>query len=114
METARLKLKTCAGCAKLMQPPVFHCPACGSAELRDRELEAKGEIYTLSTVYATFGSWGKKVPFTLAVVELPETLRVIGVVEDPDAATRPFRIGDRVRFARYDEGQAPIFARDPA
>lgn len=113
METAKLKLKTCAGCEKLLQPPVFHCPACGSSELRDRELEARGEIYTLTTVYAGFGSWGKRTPFTLAVVELPEALRVFGVVEAQDSASRPFKIGDRVRFSRYDEGQAPIFAREP-
>ncbi len=111
MEGAKLKLKTCAGCAKRMQPPVFHCPACGSAELVELELEAQGEIYTLTTIHATFGSWGKKTPFTLAVVELPDTMRLIGVVEDPQTPPRPFKIGDRVRFSRYDEGQAPIFSR---
>lgn len=112
-QPAKLLLKKCKNCGKILQPPVFNCPDCGCAELHDHEIDAEGEIYTYTIVRATFGKWGKKTPYTLAIVEIQGQLRIIGVVENAEAQSRPIAVGDKVRFSHYDEAQAPIFALAP-
>lgn len=110
--SARLLLKQCRSCGKALQPPVFHCPFCGCGDLQDHELDAEGEIYTYTIVRATFGPWGKKTPYALAIVEIQGSMRIIAVVENKQAPSRPVAVGDKVRFSHYDdETKAPIFAQ---
>ncbi len=97
----------CGKCGKLSLPPAFACPYCGGDQLSHAPLSGKAEVYTYTVVHMAFGAMAKKVPYTLAVVELQEGVRLMTIVSDADPAK--IKIGDRVQFSHFEEGQGPIF-----
>jgi uncharacterized OB-fold protein len=103
--TARgeLRIQRCAGCGALRHPPGPMCPACGAAGDGGYVLAAgTGEVFSY-VVHHHPPVPGKKLPMVVALVQLPEGVRMVG--EMPGVRPDQVRIGlpVRVAFARLDD-----------
>jgi len=98
-----LRIQRCAGCGALRHPPGPMCPACG---------EPSGGGYVVATGTGEVFSYvvhhhpavpGKKLPMVVALVQLPEGVRMVG--EMPGVRPDQVRVGLPVRttFVRVDD-----------
>jgi uncharacterized OB-fold protein/acyl dehydratase len=102
-----LRLQRCEGCGTLRHPPGPRCPSCGNLTVVDPGpgyvvAAGTGEIYSY-VVHHHPPVPGKKLPIVVALVRLPEGVRMVGELlgVDPDEV----RIGLPVRaeFVRIDD-----------
>jgi len=97
-----LRIQRCDGCGTLRHPPGPRCPACGSMTAGHVVAAGTGEVYSY-VVHHHPPVPGKKLPLVIALVELPEGVRMVGELLGvaPDEA----RIGLPVRseFVRVDD-----------
>jgi uncharacterized OB-fold protein len=94
----------CAACAALRFPRQTICPSCQGDQVEEFELSKSGTIYTFTVVRAAPPGYIGETPYALAVVELPEGLRVESTItaDDLDALA----IGDAVDFELITLGSA--------
>ena len=101
-----LRIQRCAKCGVLRHPPGPMCPACGEASMAG---VAGGEGYTVAAGTGEVFSYvvhhhppvpGKRLPMVVALVQLPEGVRILG--EMPGVRPDQVRIGlpVRVTFTR--------------
>ena len=101
-----LRIQRCAKCGVLRHPPGPMCPACGEASTAG---VAGGEGYTVAAGTGEVFSYvvhhhppvpGKRLPMVVALVQLPEGVRILG--EMPGVRPDQMRIGlpVRVTFTR--------------
>jgi uncharacterized OB-fold protein/acyl dehydratase len=100
-----LRIQQCGGCGALRHPPGPMCPSCGTLAAAPREYvvaEGTGEVYSY-VVHHHPPVPGKKLPVVIALVQLPEGVRMTG--ELLGAAPAQVRIGLPVRaeFVRIDD-----------
>jgi uncharacterized protein len=88
-----LLVQHCDGCERAVFYPRAVCPHCMSAELRWRRAAGTGTIYSYTVAHQAYGSHSGDVPFTVALVDLDEGVRMMTRITGAD---RP-RIGQRVR-----------------
>jgi uncharacterized OB-fold protein len=96
-----LRIQHCPGCGALRHPPGPFCPRCQHAEPDYQVAAGHGEIYSY-VVHHHPPVPGRRAPFVVAVVALPEGVRMIGnVLADP----ADVRIGApvEVEFERIDD-----------
>jgi hypothetical protein len=96
-----LRIQRCAACGALRHPPGPFCPQCHATDRDHVVAGGRGEIYSY-VVHHHPPVPGKASPFVVAVVALPEGVRMIGnVTADP----RTVRIGMpvQVEFERVDD-----------
>jgi len=102
--TARheLRIQRCGECGVLRHPPGPMCLACGGAKPDYVVAAGTGEIYSY-VVHHHPPVPGRQVPFVVALVQLPEGVRMVG--ELLGAGPEQVRIGMpvRIEFARVDE-----------
>jgi len=102
--TARheLRIQRCGECGALRHPPGPTCLACGGAKPDYVVAAGTGEIYSY-VVHHHPPVPGRQVPFVVALVQLPEGVRMVG--ELLGASPEQVRIGMpvRIEFARVDE-----------
>jgi uncharacterized OB-fold protein len=93
-----LRVQRCAGCGTPRHPPGPMCPACGSYVVA----AGTGEVFSY-VVHHHPPVPGKKLPMVVALVQLPEGVRILG--EMPGVRPDLMRIGlpVRVAFARVDD-----------
>jgi uncharacterized OB-fold protein/acyl dehydratase len=99
-----LRVQRCADCGALRHPPGPRCPACGTMAAAGYVVAAGvGEVYSY-VVHHHPPVPGKKLPLVVALVQLPEGVRMTG--ELLGVAPGQVRIGLPVRaeFVRVDEG----------
>jgi uncharacterized protein len=99
-----LRIQRCASCGALRHPPGPMCPRCGSPQDGGYVLAAgTGEVYSY-VVHHHPPVPGKQLPMVVALVQLPEGVRMVG--EMPGVDPGQVRIGLPVRaaFARVDDG----------
>ena len=102
--TARheLRIQRCAECGVLRHPPGPMCLACGAGKADYVVAAGTGEVYSY-VVHHHPPVPGRRVPFVVALVQLPEGVRIVGELlgVPPDQV----RIGMPVRaeFAEVDE-----------
>jgi uncharacterized OB-fold protein len=111
----RFLVQVCDQCGRTQYPYRGMCCHCWSPAVRDQPIGGSGQVWSYSVVQrsrtAPFASWG---PYVVAVIELPEGVKVISNVIgcDPGAV----RVGMRVQLAfasAGDQGNVPVFvARD--
>jgi len=97
-----LRIQRCASCCALRHPPGPMCPACGAPGDGGYVVAAgTGEVFSY-VVHHHPPVPGKKLPLVVALVQLPEGVRMVG--EMPGAAPDLVRIGLPVRatFLRVD------------
>ena len=76
-----LRVQRCAGCGALRHPPGPVCPQCRSMEWDHVVAAGRGEVASF-VVHHHPPVPGRDVPFVVAVVALPEGVRVVGDVLD--------------------------------
>jgi len=95
-EDGKLKGLKCLDCGKIIFPPKISCPECFSLNLQQTDLTREGVIKTFTVIRVA--PEGYVAPYIVAMVELPEGVRVLGNVEyDPDGADESL-IGKRVKI----------------
>ena len=67
----------CGACGRLSFPPRALCPGCHGAEFDWRPLSGRGVLYSATKVQNSPAIYGILSPFTVAVVDLQEGLRVV-------------------------------------
>ena len=98
-----LRIQRCGSCGALRHPPGPMCPSCGEASDGGYVVAAgTGEVYS-SVVHHHPPVPGKRLPMVVALVQLPEGVRMVG--EMPGVRPDQVRIGLPVRatFVRVDE-----------
>jgi uncharacterized protein len=69
--------QACVDCRRPLFPPRVLCPACGSTRLEWRESAGTGTVYSATTVHARDAE-----PYTIALVDLDEGIRVMVTIAD--------------------------------
>src|ERR1035438_58826 len=107
-----LRIQRCEGCAALRHPPGPMCPQCGSAQGGSARAGPPGPGYVVAAGTGEVYSYvvhhhppvpGKQLPIVVALVQLPEGVRMVGelIGVSPDQV----RIGlpVQVEFVRVDD-----------
>lgn len=81
-----LRIQACNSCSEKYFPPRAFCPKCGSRDVKVVKASGKGRLY--SYIINHLPSPGYTPPFTVAIVELEEGVRLmtnlLDVEPDPD------------------------------
>ncbi|EMO55760.1 Zn-ribbon domain-containing OB-fold protein [Leptospira noguchii] len=107
-----LKGKRCDSCGFQTVETIIACTRCGSSKTSEIQFSGKGTIYTYTIVYVGFGHLSKRVPYVLAVVELEEGIKTIGILEGKISGipvTESVKIDIPVRFQKDEPGIGFIF-----
>ena len=116
-----LRIQRCAKCGALRHPPGPMCPACGEASTAGVADGAGGEGYTVAAGTGEVFSYvvhhhppvpGKRLPMVVALVQLPEGVRILG--EMPGVRPDQVRIGLPVRVMFSQVGDMSLPAWRPA
>jgi uncharacterized protein len=97
-----LRIQRCVTCGALRHPPGPMCPACGGGDVGYVVASGTGEVYSY-VVHHHPPVPGKVLPLVIALVELPEGVRMVG--ELPGVSASEVEIGLPVRawFDRVDD-----------
>ncbi|GMA57150.1 hypothetical protein GCM10025858_16530 [Alicyclobacillus sacchari] len=98
-----LRIQLCEGCGRHVFYPRSVCPHCMSESLVWINAKGVGTVYTYTVVHRGFGPFQDEVPFTMALVDLDEGVRMMTRIVD---AGDGIHIGDRVEvvFCERDDG----------
>jgi len=98
-----LRIQHCDGCGALRHPPGPMCPSCGTMSAGYVVAAGTGEVYSY-VVHHHPPVPGKKLPIVIALVQLPEGVRMTG--ELLGVGSDQVRIGLPVRaeFVKVDDG----------
>ena len=100
----------CAGCDRVQFPMAPTCPACGADTINEVRLSDHGTLWGWTAVTAPPPGALGDVPFGFGVVELPEGLRVITRLTEPDPSRLAF--GMSMQLTIIDLGPDPDPDRD--
>ena len=110
-----LRIQRCARCGALRHPPGPMCPACGEASTAGGEgytgAAGTGEVFSY-VVHHHPPVPGKRLPMVVALVQLPEGVRILG--EMPGVRPDQVRIGLPVRVTFTRAGDMSLPAWRPA
>jgi uncharacterized OB-fold protein len=108
----------CANCSAHHFPLAGICPYCSSDHVDETRLSSAGRLWGWTAVTAAPPGYRGEVPFGFGVVELPEGLRVITRLTEPDPARLMFGEPMHIELAPLhvdDEGRAVVtYAFAPA
>jgi uncharacterized OB-fold protein len=116
-----LRIQCCARCGKVRHPPGPMCPACGEASTAGVAGGPGGEGYTVAAGTGEVFSYvvhhhppvpGKRLPIVVALVQLPEGVRILG--EMPGVRPDQVRIGLPVRVTFTQVGDMSLPSWSPA
>ncbi|MGW0807073.1 bifunctional MaoC family dehydratase N-terminal/OB-fold nucleic acid binding domain-containing protein [Nonomuraea sp. NPDC002799] len=79
VRAGELRIQTCADCGELRHPPGPLCPHCRSSNRSHTLATGEGTLYSY-VVHHHPPVPGRETPFVVAVVELPEGVRIVGNV----------------------------------
>jgi uncharacterized OB-fold protein len=108
-----LRIQRCGECGSLRHPPGPMCPACGAARPGHVVAAGTGEVYSYVVQHHPPVP-GKQLPIVIALVALPEGVRMVG--ELLGVSRERVRIGlpVRVEFVRVDDALTlPAWREDP-
>jgi len=106
----RLSLPHCAETGRAFWPPAPTSPFRAAGAVEWREIEAAGMLLSIAVYRRAFQTVLKDlVPYGIALVEVAPGVRLLGHVENPDAAPEP---GSRVSlcFAHPQWSESPVLA----
>ncbi len=112
VSAGELRLQRCGACGLAVFYPRAVCPHCGGDRLSWFTAAGTGTVYSYTVVHRAFGEFAAQAPFTVALVDLDEGVRMMTRIVGPSAA-RPggVHIGQRVRMevARVGDAELPCF-----
>ena len=101
-----LRVQRCAKCGALRHPPGPMCPSCGTAATGDYVVVAgTGEVYSY-VVHHHPPVPGKQLPLGIALVQLPEGVRMVGELLDVKPDEMRIGLPVQVDFTRIDDAAA--------
>ena len=86
----RLLGTRCRKCGRHQFPQRDTCPYCRSTDVEEVVLSDHGTLWGFTAVTAAPPGYEGPVPFGFGIVELPEGLRIITRIEEPDPARLTF------------------------
>jgi uncharacterized protein len=97
-----LRIQRCASCGVLRHPPGPMCPACGAARPEYAVAAGTGQVYSY-VVHHHPPVPGKKLPVVIALVQLPEGVRMVGELLEVGPERVHIGMPVRVAFVRVDD-----------
>lgn len=98
----RLLVPRCGACGRWIWQPAPLCPSCGTADPVWTEVTGAGVVMSWTVIHPpVLPAWADDVPFTVLLVELSESVRMVGRLVDADAAA--LSIGSPVALRWHDE-----------
>ncbi len=77
----------CGNCNRVYFPPREICPECrreSFGKMKERELSGTGRVITYTQVHDPMPDFKMMVPYTMAIVEMDENVRITGQLVDVD------------------------------
>jgi uncharacterized OB-fold protein/acyl dehydratase len=105
VSAGELRIQRCGECGALRHPPGPACPGCGALKQEHVVSAGTGTIHSF-VVHHHPPIPGRRAPFTVGLIDLPEGVRMVGEVRSP----RPVGIGDPVRV--LFDGGLPVWRAD--
>ena len=105
---ARLIGGRCTNCGRHQFPRSSLCQYCGSDDIAEALLSSEGTLWAWTAVTAAPPGYRGEVPYGFGVVELPEGIRVLTRLTEPDPAALTFGQDMRMRVVPLhtdDEGR---------
>jgi uncharacterized protein len=97
-----LRIQKCADCGELRHPPGPVCPSCRSANRTYAVAGGEGEVYSY-VVHHHPPVPGRETPFVVAVVQLPEGVRLVGNVVECASSEVGIGMPVRVTYRQMDD-----------
>lgn len=98
-----LLLQECSDCGRCWHPPQPCCPSCQGFEYVWRPTQGGGVVYSFTIVHhATHLAFNDKIPYLVALIELPEGVRIVSTVRN--CPISEVRVGMPVRVMFRDSG----------
>jgi uncharacterized protein len=85
-ETPALIGGRCGSCARFHFPLSSTCPYCAEPETEPVELSREGRLWAWTAVTAPPPGYSGEIPYGFGVVELPEGIRIVTRLTEPDPA----------------------------
>lgn len=104
----RLEAAKCSGCGRIAFPPRMVCN-CGSRDFKGEKISDHGKILTFTTIRVAPKDFEMEVPYSVAIVESENGVRVTTQVVD--CKPEELEIGKKVKFVfrkLYTEGHTGI------
>lgn len=92
-----IKVYECSGCQQRFVQRKWICPKCKGTEFVMKDVEGKGKVYSHTTIHVSSKEFAGLTPYTIALIELKDQLRVTGRVQDR------VEIGEEVACVSSDE-----------
>lgn len=92
----RLRAGRCRACGRHHFPAAEDCPYCGGGQVDEAALAGDGRLWAWTAVTSAPPGYQGPVPYGFGVVELPEGLRVVGRLTEPDPSR--LRLGQAMRL----------------
>ncbi|WP_329436499.1 MULTISPECIES: Zn-ribbon domain-containing OB-fold protein [unclassified Streptomyces] len=89
-----LLLQRCADCTHAVFPARAVCPHCFGTRLLPHTAAGTGTVHSKTVVHRAFGPFAQQTPFTIALIDLDEGVRMMSRI----VGGAPVAIGDRVRL----------------
>jgi uncharacterized OB-fold protein len=105
----RLEAGKCKSCGKIFFPPRLICSECGKKEFEEVRLKEHGKIVTFTSIRVAPQQFASETPYTVAVVDLGEGVRLTTQVVD--CKPEDVEIGKPVRLVFrkiQEEGESGI------
>jgi uncharacterized OB-fold protein/acyl dehydratase len=108
-----LRIQRCGACGALRHPPGPMCPACGAARPEYAVAAGTGEVYSY-VVHHHPPVPGRTLPIVIALVALPEGVRMVGELRGVPPDRVAIGLPVTVDFVRVDdELTLPAWREDP-
>ncbi|MEV0346480.1 bifunctional MaoC family dehydratase N-terminal/OB-fold nucleic acid binding domain-containing protein [Nonomuraea sp. NPDC050680] len=102
VQQGELRVQRCADCGELRHPPGPICPACRSTNRTHTVASGHGTVYSY-VVHHRPPVPGRETPFVVAVVELPEGVRIVGNIVDCPTDAVSIGMSLRVTYRALDD-----------
>jgi uncharacterized OB-fold protein len=103
-----LRIQRCGRCGRLRHPPGPMCPDCGAAEPGYAVASGAGTVYSFVIHHHPLVP-GRKLPFAVALCELPEGTRLMAELRDVDPAAVHIGMPVRIDFADTEGVAMPVW-----
>jgi len=89
LAAGRLHVQRCEDCSRVLHPPRYQCPGCGSEALAFVPASGRGRVFSWTVTHRPVDpGWSAALPYATVVVELDEGVRVVGAWRGANAALR--------------------------
>ena len=78
LEEGKVMVTKCKACGTIYSPPKMDCPMCNSSDVDWLEVKGKGKLITFTTVQFAPTGFEEDLPYTLALAEFEEGIRIFG------------------------------------